>query len=127
MQTFLFLNLGIFGYWKYGEATTSPLTQNLPPNETLAQSVLLILVIGVTLGYAIQFYIPIEIMFPSIRRKISLADRNPFIGEILFRFVMVLGEFFKLIFIPFLCFCSLFCCHSTTALESESSEKFYIA
>lgn len=55
MQTILFLCIGILGYWQYGEATEAPLTQNLP-NETLAQSVFLILVVGVCLGYAIQFY-----------------------------------------------------------------------
>lgn len=92
MQTILFLSIGILGYWKYGELTEAPLTQNLP-NEALAQSVFLILVIGVTLGYAIQFYIPIEIMFPSIRRRIRFADRNPLVGELLFRLVMVLGRF----------------------------------
>ena len=90
MQTVLFLCLGIFGYWKYGEETEGSLTLNLPTDEILAQSVLIILCIGVVLGYSIQFFIPMEIMFPSVRNVIKVADRNPLVGEIVFRIFMVL-------------------------------------
>lgn len=90
MQTVLFLCLGIFGYWKYGDETESSLTLNLPKDEILAQCVLIILCVGVVLGYSIQFYIPMEIMFPSVRNVIKAADRNPLIGEICFRCFMVL-------------------------------------
>lgn len=100
MHTVLFLLLGIFGYFKYGDETEGSLTLNLPTDEILAQSVLLILSFGVTLGYAIQFFIPIQIMFPSVRNVIKAADRNPFVGEICFRAFMVLVTFSVALAIP---------------------------
>lgn len=100
MQTILFLSLGIFGYWKYGDETESSLTLNLPTDEVLAQTVLLILSFGVILGYAIQFFIPMQIMFPSVRNVIKPADRHPFTGEISFRTFMVLVTFGVALVIP---------------------------
>lgn len=100
MQTVLFLCLGIFGYWKYGEGTKGSLTLNLPTDELLAQTVLLILSFGVILGYAIQFFIPMQIMFPSVRSVIKTADRNPLIGEMSFRSLMVLVTFGVALAIP---------------------------
>lgn len=100
MQTILFLCLGIFGYWKYGEATEGSLTLNLPTDEILAQTVLLILSFGVILGYAIQFFIPMQIMFPSVRNVIKPADRHPLVGEMTFRTFMVLCTFGVALVVP---------------------------
>lgn len=46
--------------------------------------------LGVLLGYAIQFFIPIQIMFPYVRENFSFVSKNPFFGELLFRALMVL-------------------------------------
>lgn len=100
MQTVLFICLGVFGYWQYGEAVESSLTLNLPKDEWLAQTVLLILSFGVILGYAIQFFIPMQIMFPSVRNVIKPADRHPLIGEMSFRAFMVLVTFGVALVIP---------------------------
>jgi solute carrier family 36 (proton-coupled amino acid transporter) len=100
MQTILFITLGVFGYWQYGEKTKSSLTLNLPTDEWLAQSVLLVLCFGVILGYAIQFFIPMQIMFPSVRKLIKPADRHPMIGEVSFRAVMVLVTFGVALIVP---------------------------
>lgn len=100
MQTILFLSLGIFGYWKYGEKTEPSLTLNLDFEEVLAQSVLIVLPIGVILGYSIQFFIPIEIMFPSVRNVIKSADRHPLLGEICFRTFMVFATFGVALAVP---------------------------
>jgi solute carrier family 36 (proton-coupled amino acid transporter) len=59
----------------------------------LAQCVKLAIALGVLLGYAIQFFIAIQIMYPSIKSSIKLADKHPFIGELIFRTVMVLVTF----------------------------------
>jgi solute carrier family 36 (proton-coupled amino acid transporter) len=59
----------------------------------LAQCVKLAIALGVMLGYAIQFFIAIQIMYPSIKSSIKLADKHPFIGELIFRTVMVLVTF----------------------------------
>lgn len=100
MQTVLFLSLGIFGYWQYGDKSQGSLTLNLPDDEWLAQAVLLILCFGVILGYAIQFFIPMQIMFPSVQNVIKAADRNPLVGEVSFRAFMVLVTFGVALVIP---------------------------
>lgn len=100
MQTVLFITLGVFGYWKYGPEVESSLTLNLPDDEVLAQTVLLILSFGVVLGYAIQFFIPMQIMFPSVQNVIKPAGRHPLIGEVSFRAFMVLVTFGVALVVP---------------------------
>lgn len=51
---------------------------------------MLVISFGIILGYAIQFFIPIEIMFPSVMRTFQVADRYPLISEMIFRAMMVL-------------------------------------
>lgn len=55
---------------------------------------------GVLLGYPIQFFIAIQIMFPSIKSHISLAHNHPYIGELIFRSLLVLTTFAVAILIP---------------------------
>lgn len=49
--------------------------------------------LGVLLGYAIQFFVAIQIMFPSIKGTFNFANEHPFICEIIFRTLMVLVTF----------------------------------
>jgi proton-coupled amino acid transporter len=98
--TSLVISFGFMGYWKFGEEVESSLIMNLPPDDAFYQSVLIIVAVGVALGYAIQFYIPIQILFPLIRRSINFADSNPLISEMLFRTVMVLVTFTVAILVP---------------------------
>uniref|UniRef100_A0A7G3AHH4 ethanolamine kinase n=1 Tax=Lutzomyia longipalpis TaxID=7200 RepID=A0A7G3AHH4_LUTLO len=87
--TFLFTGLGFLGYLKYGEHVEGSLTLNLPKDIPLAQSVKLLISLGVLLGYALQFFIAIQIMWPGIQGK--FGPRNyPLIGEFIFRTFMVL-------------------------------------
>jgi solute carrier family 36 (proton-coupled amino acid transporter) len=53
----------------------------------------LAIALGVLLGYAIQFFVAIQIMFPTVRRSIKVADKHPFISELAFRTLMVLVTF----------------------------------
>lgn len=66
----------------------------------LAQFVMLIISLGVILGYALQFFIPIEIMFPSVRSTFRLADRYPLLAEMIFRTLMVLATFSVSMLVP---------------------------
>lgn len=100
MHIVLFLALGVFGYWKYGDDTQGSLTLNFPDDEWLSQAVLLILSFGVVLGYAIQFFIPIQIMFPSVRQIIKPAENHPLVGETSFRALMVLVTFGVALAVP---------------------------
>lgn len=56
--------------------------------------------LGVLLGYAIQFFIPIQIMYPHIRENFKLASKYPLTGELLFRTLMVLITFLVAILVP---------------------------
>lgn len=48
---------------------------------------------GVLLGYAIQFYVAIQIMYPSVRGSINYLDKHPKFGELIFRTLIVLVTF----------------------------------
>lgn len=88
------------GYWKYGEETESSLTVNFPTDDILAQSLNIVISCGVALGYAIQFYIPIKILFPSLQRRMKMAEAHPFVGELVFRCFVVFLTFAVAMFIP---------------------------
>lgn len=49
--------------------------------------------LGVMLGYAIQFFVAIQIMFSSLAEKWSFASSHPIMAETLFRTLMVLVTF----------------------------------
>ena len=55
---------------------------------------------GVILGFAIQFFIPIQIMFPALQSKFKIVDRNPLISEMAFRVFMVLVTFSVAFLVP---------------------------
>lgn len=59
----------------------------------LAQCVKLAIALGVLLGYAIQFFVAIQIMFPTIKNSFKFVDHHPFFGELLFRTFMVVITF----------------------------------
>lgn len=61
---------------------------------------MLVISFGIILGYAIQFYIPIEIMFPSIVKTFKVAERHPLISEMIFRTLMVLATFSVALLVP---------------------------
>lgn len=88
------------GYWKYGEEVASSLTVNFPTDDILAQSLNIIISCGVALGYAIQFYIPIKILFPSVQQRIKVAETHPFVGEMVFRVFVVFVTFAVALLIP---------------------------
>jgi solute carrier family 36 (proton-coupled amino acid transporter) len=59
----------------------------------LAQIIILMVGLGVMLGYAIQFYVAIEIIFPSITEASKFAEKHPVFMELIFRSIMVLITF----------------------------------
>lgn len=61
---------------------------------------MLLVALGVMLGYAIQFYVPIQIMMPTIRKTFKFVDRHPLHGEVLFRSFMVLITFAVAALVP---------------------------
>jgi solute carrier family 36 (proton-coupled amino acid transporter) len=53
------------------------------------QSVLIMIPISIALGYALQLYIPIEIIFPVLKSSSKVIAKNSKICEIIFRVFMV--------------------------------------
>uniref|UniRef100_A0A182KBU4 Amino acid transporter transmembrane domain-containing protein n=1 Tax=Anopheles christyi TaxID=43041 RepID=A0A182KBU4_9DIPT len=89
----LFTSFGFAGYWRWGEAVQGSLTLNLPDNEILAESVKLMIATGVLLGYALQFFVAIMIMWPMVESRSRLAQKHPVRCEMVFRIIMVLVTF----------------------------------
>ncbi|VEN47348.1 unnamed protein product [Callosobruchus maculatus] len=65
----LYASTGFFGYLKYGPATSvGSITLNLP-NEPLAQSVKVMIAIAIFFTYALQFYVPMEIIWKAVKNN----------------------------------------------------------
>ncbi|XP_055523880.1 proton-coupled amino acid transporter 1-like [Wyeomyia smithii] len=91
--TLIFASLGFLGYLKWGDDVKSSLTLNLPKEEILAQSVKVMVSLGILLGYALQFFIAIQIMLPSVLRRVRWGKSYPVLVELCFRTAMVLVTF----------------------------------
>uniref|UniRef100_A0A1Y1MZY0 Amino acid transporter transmembrane domain-containing protein n=2 Tax=Photinus pyralis TaxID=7054 RepID=A0A1Y1MZY0_PHOPY len=99
--TILYLTVGLVSYLKYGDAIHGSVTLDLPKDEILAQCVKLIISVGILFTFALQFYIPIDLMFPSVREHFSSLKR-PVLVELVFRTVFVLITFALAEIVPFL-------------------------
>jgi len=84
--------VGFYGYLKYGPAIEGSITLNLPPEDRLAQLVKLMMVLAILGSYAVQFYVPMEIMWPSISRNFE-TSRQKLMAEYAFRTLLVLVTF----------------------------------
>ncbi|KAF5289662.1 hypothetical protein FQR65_LT11779 [Abscondita terminalis] len=114
--TFLYLVVGILSYLKYGTGIQGSVTLNLPEDDILAQVVKAIISLGILFTFALQFYIPIGIMFPSVKKYFGPLSR-PVLVELIFRTAFVLVTFTLAEIIPFLdLFITLVGAFSSTAI-----------
>ncbi|KAK5643871.1 hypothetical protein RI129_007716 [Pyrocoelia pectoralis] len=58
--------IGFFGYTKFGEGTEASITLNLPVEESLAQSVKLLVVLAVFLTYNLQAYVALDVIWKRV-------------------------------------------------------------
>ncbi|CAO1394659.1 unnamed protein product [Diamesa serratosioi] len=91
--TLLYVLTGFLGFLKYGEASLGSLTLNVPQDEILAQCLKLMIATGVGLGYCIQLFVPVQILYPKIKQRFKLANEHPYVGELIFRVILVLFTF----------------------------------
>ncbi|KAG7209495.1 hypothetical protein KM043_015580 [Ampulex compressa] len=59
----LYILMGFFGYIKYGEEADGSITFNLPKTEPMAQSIKIMFAIAILITYALQAYVPVEILW----------------------------------------------------------------
>ncbi|KAL5275592.1 SLC36A4 family protein [Megaselia abdita] len=85
---FLFTFTGFFGYLKWGEEVAGSLTLNVPIDTWYGQLVKISASLGVFFGYPLQFYVPVKIMWPGVK-KVFKVQKHPLIGEIIFRACLV--------------------------------------
>lgn len=103
----LYASTGFFGYLKYGEEThLGSITLNLPEDEPLAQSVKLMIAVAVLFTYALQFYVPMEIIWKAVKNnfgpKKTLAEYGIRISLIILTVILAilipkLGAFISLV------------------------------
>ncbi|KAJ8737341.1 hypothetical protein PYW07_000612 [Mythimna separata] len=83
----LYAFTGFFGYLKYGDATESSITLNLPQDEPLGQSVKLMIAVAIFFTYSLQFYVPMEIIWKSVRHwfgaKKNIAEYSIRVGLVM--------------------------------------------
>ncbi|XP_022208913.2 proton-coupled amino acid transporter 1 [Drosophila obscura] len=84
----MFMFAGSVGYMKWGEDVGGSLTLNLG-DSILAQAVKLMVSTGVLLGYPLQFFVAIQIMWPSAKQLCGISGRS-LLGELSFRTIMVI-------------------------------------
>ena len=87
----LYIAVGFFGYLKYGETVTGSITLNLPVDEFLATLVKIMMSLAVFFTYALQFYVPVDLLNPFIQSRIS--PQNSLKAEYALRFGLVMFTF----------------------------------
>ncbi|KAI9557363.1 hypothetical protein GHT06_017191 [Daphnia sinensis] len=90
LVTCLALAMGFYGCLKYGAEIQGSITLNLPQNEILARLVKVFMVLAIFGSYAMQFYVPIQILWPVLEKKIETFNKHPLASELMFRTLLVL-------------------------------------
>ncbi|XP_063239533.1 proton-coupled amino acid transporter-like protein CG1139 [Bacillus rossius redtenbacheri] len=108
---FLYVLVGFVGYVKYGEDTMGSITLNLPTEHILAQSVKIMFAVAIFITYALQCYVPVDVVWNSyLRRRMERSSESlQMFVEYLMRTAMVISTFLLAVAIPRLeLFISLF-------------------
>lgn len=112
----MFVAMGFLSYLKYGDDVAGSVTLNLAQKEILPQCIKTAISLSILLTYALQFYVPIAIIWPGIVDKFG-PFKWPVLSEIIFRSVMCFITFILAEAIPKLgLFISLVGAVSSTAL-----------
>uniref|UniRef100_A0A1B6FW34 Amino acid transporter transmembrane domain-containing protein n=1 Tax=Cuerna arida TaxID=1464854 RepID=A0A1B6FW34_9HEMI len=107
--TIMYIGVGFFGFIKYGSNAKGSVTLNLPQEQLLAQCVKIAFAIAIFISYALQAYVPIEIIWNTyLKAKLDQSNKKLLI-EYVMRTVIVIMTFCLAVAIPLLdLFISLF-------------------
>ncbi|XP_049867849.1 proton-coupled amino acid transporter-like protein pathetic isoform X1 [Pectinophora gossypiella] len=94
----LYTAIGFFGYLKYGNHVRGSITLNLP-DDLLAQSVRTMMAAAIFLSYGLQFYVPMNIVWPYVKSKLTSETALKY-GETFTRLIMVTITFTAAALIP---------------------------
>nr|CAD7596843.1 unnamed protein product [Timema genevievae] len=87
--TLLFICMGFLSYLKYGNDIKGSLTLNLPEEDVLSQFIKIAISLGILFSYALQMYVPIDIIWPGLAERFG-PFRHPVCMETIFRTMLVL-------------------------------------
>lgn len=101
ITTCLYAAVGFFGYLKYGDrAVLGSVTLLLPANAFWAQMARVMVAVAIFLSYSLQFYVPFNIIWPVIKKKIDNNEENQNLAEYTTRTVLVFITFLMAVAIP---------------------------
>lgn len=105
----LYVLVGFVGYIKYGKESLGSITLNLPREEILSQSVQILFAIAIFITYALQSYVPVEIIWNTYLKEKFEKSKYCLLYEYILRTGLVLVTFLLAVAIPNLgLFISLF-------------------
>ncbi|XP_067003588.2 proton-coupled amino acid transporter-like protein CG1139 isoform X1 [Anabrus simplex] len=107
----LYVFVGFCGYVRYGSESKGSITLNLPLEDILAQSVKVMFAIAIFITYALQCYLPVEIIWNSCAKErfAKSSNKKQLFFEYLIRTLLVIATFLLAVAIPRLeLFISLF-------------------
>ncbi|XP_075162004.1 arcus [Haematobia irritans] len=96
----LYIILGFFGYWRYGDEALGSVTLNIPQEKTLAQVTKILFAITTWISYALQGYVTADIVWNKYLSKRVKDSSKHALYELLVRALIVLLTFGAAIAIP---------------------------
>ncbi|XP_014243811.1 proton-coupled amino acid transporter-like protein pathetic isoform X2 [Cimex lectularius] len=85
LVVFLYVFVGFFGYLRYGESTHEIISGNLD-SDAIGMATRLMIAVAIFLTYALQFYVPIEIIWKGVKHRFT---SRPVLAENIIRILLV--------------------------------------